>query len=538
MTTKNGMPTSIIVISIVSALLLGGLLGWFAYQYSHKGNYSASLQSAMELVRRHYVDSVDMREISQSLIPDLLHRLDPHSDYLTREMSREEMQRLEGRFYGVGITFNTIIDTPVVVEALPGGPAFRAGILPGDRLLAADDSSLLVDGMTSEDVQKQLKGARGSVVKLQILRDGEPLSVGVTRDDVPMKSIHVVYMLDDTTGLLKINNWGRTTHHEFLEAMASLLDKGMKSLVIDLRDNVGGYMQSAVLIANEFLHAKDLIVYSQGRTYPKEEYFADGRGLFQDIPLAILVNEFSASSSEIFAGSMQDHDRALIIGRRTFGKGLIQQPFFMPDSSEIRLTVARYYMPSGRSLQKKYTLGNNESYQRDLANRVDTGEIYHLDSSFYETAPRYTTEMGRTVYGENGIMPDFFVSADSLGFNSYYLRILESGFVPEFAFRYSDSFRNELSLSENPIQLWKTLRQSHNLVEKFVAYASEHGLDKRPALLWECYTPLEKLLSAQVAQFIFGDQGFYEIYFSDDNTILVAKEALESEYQTTSDDHD
>lgn len=529
MTIKKRSASPILIIAVVVALLVGGAIGWFSRSRTQHHAYDASLREVMDLVQKHYVDSVDMGTISRSLIPDLLHRLDPHSEYISREESLAETQRLEGHFYGVGITFNTVIDTPVVVDVIKGGGAYRAGIEPGDRILSANDISFLTDSISNDAIQKQLRGDRGSVVEVKILRDHEPMEVGITRDDVPIYSINVAYMLDEEVGLIKINSWGRNTHQEFITAYAKLKQEGMKRLVIDLRDNVGGYMQSAIQIANEFLPLGNMIVYSEGRAFPREEHFANGQGLLQDLPVAIMVNELSASSSEIFSGALQDHDRALVVGRRTFGKGLIQWPFYLPDSSQIRLTVARYYMPSGRSIQKQYTLGNQEKYRRDLVDRIDAGEIYHVDSSFYETAPRYKTDNGRVVYGGNGIMPDLFVPADSVGANSYYMRLLESGLVPEYAFRFSDSHRATLSSYSTPKELWKALRSNYKIVEDFANFASQRGIGKRTAMLWDCYPLLDKLLSAQIAQFLLGERGFYEIYFSDDETILQAREALYSQ---------
>lgn len=526
MEERKGTSTIVLLIAVVMALLVGGLIGWFSHQVKRRYAYDASLINAMELVRTHYVDSVDMETLAEGLIPSLLHSLDPHSEYIDRTASLAETQRLEGHFYGVGITFNTIIDTPVVVEAIKGGSASRAGIQAGDRLISADGKSLIHDSITSDEVQKQLRGERGTIVKVGVLRNGELKNIGITRDEVPIRSINVAYMLNDVTGIIKIDTWARTTLQEFLSAYYTLSQKGLKNLIIDLRDNVGGYMQSAIQLANEFLPSGSLIVYSQGRKYPKEEYFANGNGLLKEVPLAILVNEFSASSSEIFSAAMQDHDRATIIGRRTFGKGLIQHPFYMPDSSQIRLTIARYYTPSGRSIQKKYNLGKSEEYQRDLLDRYDTGEIYHADSSFYKTAPKFRTDAGRIVYGGNGIMPDIFVPADSSGQNTYYYRLIESGLIPQYAFIYSDKYRFRLNKILSTTDFWNYIHVNDNIVERFANYAAQKGIGKRPAMLWECSIMLEKILIAQVARNFFGEQGFYEIVYNDDKTIQKALESF------------
>lgn len=528
MSEKRGIPTSFLLLAIGCSLLVGGFLGWLLYQQRYPYIYSRSLLNVMELVRHEYVDSVAMDELAEGLIPALLSSLDPHSDYFTAEESQREMDRLQGHFYGVGITFNTLIDTPVVVDVIPGGPAFRAGILAGDRILSADGVSLLSDTLNSESVQKMLRGERGSVVEMGLLRKGEPLSLGITRDDVPITSINVSYMLDNRSGLIRIAQWARNTHQEFLNAYAQLRNAGVQQLVIDLRDNAGGYMESAVLVVNEFLEKGDLIVYSEGYHLSREEYFADGTGLLQGIPLVVLINELSASSSEIFAAAIQDHDRGHIVGRRSFGKGLVQRPFFMPDGSEIRLTVARYYTPSGRSIQKEYTMGEANTYQRDIIDRYQRGEVYHIDSTALEDAPRFHTKGGRLVYGQVGVIPDYFVPAQEAINNSYYIRLLESGLMHEFTFKFSDAYREELSQFSSPITLWEHLQAKYEVPLLFANYAETKGIAKRTAQLWECYLLLDKVLSAQIAQFVMGESGFYQIFYSDDETIAKALEVIEA----------
>lgn len=518
-----------IFITALVGLLIGAIGGWFFHEAKERRSYQvALLEDVMDLVETHYVDTLDMTALATGLIPDLLRSLDPHSEYIPREESLKETQRLEGVFFGVGISFNKIIDTPVVVDVMKDGPAFRAGIEPGDRLLSADGKSLLIDTLSSEGVQKLLQGVRGSVVNIDLLRNDTPLMVGVTRDEVPIHSVDVAYMLDDSVGLIRISNtWARNTHQDFISAYAELKKEGLKALIVDLRDNVGGYLQSAVQVANEFLPEGSLIVYSQGRAFPREEYRANGSGLMQELPLVVLVNELSASSSEIFAGAMQDLDRAMIVGRRTFGKGLVQQPFYLPDSAQIRLTVARYYIPSGRSIQKKYKLGEKEEYRKDLSLRYGAGELFHADSAFYVSAPRFTTNGGRIVYGENGIMPDIFIPADSVGASPYYFRLLESGLMTEFAFRYADQHRAALKEYPSPLALWEGIKKRDNVVFQFIDFAAKRGIPKRPGMLQETIPLLDKVLSAQIAQYVFGFEGFYQIFYSDDPSFPAARSALE-----------
>lgn len=482
----------------------------------------SDLERTFDIIEQNYVDKVDRSELEESLIPQLLNTLDPHSTYLTREESDIDMQRLEGTFYGVGISFNTIIDTPVVVEVIPSGPAERAGMKKGDRIIAADAEILLTKDLTAEGVRKRLLGKKGSVVALSVLRDGKKMEIPVTRDEVPIQSIDVAYIAEKGIGLMRIGSWSRGTYGEFIAKASRLMNEGMKALVIDLRDNAGGYLEPAISVANEFLRKGQLIVYNEGNSFPKEEYKANGKGIFPDLPLAVLVNELSASSSEVFAAAMQDHDRAVIVGRRTFGKGLVQRPFFLPDSSQIRLTIARYYTPSGRSIQKEYTLGDKEEYSRDLIERMDAGEAFGVDSALFDEAPRYKTDAGRVVYGGYGVMPDIFVSADSTYANSYYLRLMESGAVTEFAFRFADKNRSELSLCKTPDEVTSYLSRKGNLLSSLASYAAQHGVPQRSFLLQEAAPQIERVLYAQIAQFVLGTEGFYRIYFSGDPTIEAA----------------
>lgn len=508
-------------------LILGSLAGWWIYKVRSNHSYYASLHQVMNIVEKNYVDSINMEKISSNLIPALLSSLDPHSTYIPREESINETERLEGSFFGIGVTFNTVIDTPVVVSVIPNGPAERAGLKAGDRILKAGNKNLLIDSLNSEKVRSILLGSKGTVVDLSILRNNKVLEVGVTRDAVPIKSVDVAYMLDKTTGLIHIQSWTRNTHSEFLAASEKLKNQGAKKLVIDLRNNLGGYLTAAVSLANEFLKEGQLIVYSKGLHFPEEMFYADGTGKLKDVPLAILVNELTASSSEIFAGAMQDHDRATIVGRRTFGKGLVQRPFFLSDSSQIRLTVARYYTPSGRCIQKKYTMGDQEDYNKDLDDRFRDGELEHVDSSLFVNAPKYHTDKGRVIYGECGIMPDIFVPKTQPYVNDYAIRLINSGLIPEFAFKYADKNRKSLEKYTTPNALWARLKMGDDIVQLYANYAAQRGIQKRPNMLYEAHALLEQFIAAQIAQFFLGEEGFYEIAYYKDKTIEAAVKALE-----------
>ncbi len=530
---KKRFSSLTIVFASFVGLLLGGCLSWFFIIrlpfFSHRITRSAStIDQVLDIISQHYVDSIDTRELQLRLLPKLVAELDPHSAYISREESELENQRLEGSFYGIGISFNTIIDTPVVLEVLPGGPSERAGLQAGDRILKADNYLFAGKKMLPDSVRSLLMGEAGSVVKLRLLRDGEPVTKSVVRGEVPVTSVDVGYMLDDSTGVIRITQWARNTVADFLDKYTQLKQKGLHNLIIDLRDNAGGYLEPAIRLANEFLREDQLIVYTEGKAYPKESYRADGRGLLQDIPLAILINEHSASSSEVFSGAMQDHDRATIIGRRSFGKGLVQTAFYLPDSSQLRLTIARYHTPSGRCIQKSYTLGEVDLYQQDLVRRFEGGESFdnNLDSLMLKKAPRYKTDRGRVVYGGLGIMPDRFIPIDSTGINSYYLRCLESGTLTEYAFLYADSHRGVLSQLDNAMAIVAYLDRIGSLVADYGRFASGKGIELRPGMLFESKELFRRVLYAQIAQYILGVEAFYQVYYIDDPTLLEARSSF------------
>lgn len=530
---KKKFSSLTIVIVALFGVLLGGLLSWiFAtrspFLRSSLVGSASTIDQVLELISKHYVDSIDVRDLQLRLLPKLVAELDPHSAYIPREESDLENQRLNGSFCGIGVSFNTIIDTPVVLEVLPDGPSERAGLQAGDRLLKADKHSLAGQKMTPDSVRSILLGEEGSVVKLQILREGKPITASVVRGEVPIHSVDVGYMMDDTTGVIRITQWSRNTVAEFLDKYARLRNEGLRHLIIDLRDNAGGYLEPAIRLSNEFLKEGQMIVYTEGHAYSREVYNADGNGALQSLPLAILINEYSASSSEVFSGAMQDHDRATIVGRRSFGKGLVQSAFYLPDSSQLRLTIARYHTPSGRCIQKSYTLGEGLDYQLDLQRRFEAGESFsnQMDSLRLSKAPRYKTDKGRTVYGGIGIMPDLFIPVDSVGVNSYYLRCIESGTITEFAFLYADSHRGSLSALGSAESIVGYLDRSSLLVVDYGRFAAEKGIELRPGMLYESKDLIRRALYAQIAQYIMGVEAFYRVYYASDPMLEAARNSF------------
>lgn len=520
--------TLTLVIVSLTALLVGSIISWsLAFRIERRS--PSDLEHVLNLIAAHYVDSVNIDDLQKKMLPILIANLDPHSAYIPKIESDLENERLNGAFCGIGVSFNTIIDTPVIIKVLPGGPSERAGLLPGDRILRANGEPLVGKGMRPDSVRQKLLGERASVVNLKILRDSKVVESKVVRDYVPISSIDVVYMLYDGTGLIRITQWGRTTPDEFRAAYARLRKQGLKSLIIDLRDNSGGYLESAIQLANEFLKKGQLIVYTKGKAYPREDYRATGDGLLQDIPLAVLVNELSASSSEVFAGAMQDHDRATIIGRRTFGKGLIQRPFYLPDSSQLRLTIARYYSPSGRCIQKQYTMGDMTSYQRDLAERYESGEMFSADSLSFAGAQQFKTDAGRIVYGGFGIIPSVLIPLDNTGVNSYYLRLVESGTMDEYAFLFVDNNRKRLSQYDNVEKLVNYLSTRNDLVYDYARFASKKGIQMRSAMLYESRKLIRRLLFAKIAGTLLDDEAAYLIFNNEDKAIIKGLECFYEE---------
>ena len=469
------------------SMVLGVVIGTF-YASHYAGNRlniintgSNKLNYLLQLIDNQYVDTVDMTSLVENAMDQILSELDPHSSYISANNVEEATENLKGSFSGIGVSFTMEKDTVNVMSVIHGGPAEKVGILAGDRIVTADKTSLV--GMSSNEVMKHLKGDKGSKVKLGVRRHGSKqiLYFTVKRGDIPVVSVDASYMIDDKTGYISIKTFGEQTYAEMLVALANLNMAGMKNLIVDLRGNQGGYMHIAIQMVNEFLSKNQLIVYTQGRKSPREEFRADGRGTFQKLPIVVLVDEISASASEIFAGAIQDNDRGTIIGRRTFGKGLVQQPTAFRDGSVVRLTIARYYTPSGRCIQRPYEKGHGEEYWNEFIARYERGEFFYQDS-IHQDGEKYHTNLGRVVYGGGGIMPDIFIPQDTSSLTSYYKEAAYTGLIRQFAFAYTDENRARLKALPSVEATEKFLRKE-NLLERFARFGEEHDLKRRNLML-------------------------------------------------------
>lgn len=509
-------------------VIIGIMIGSF-YANHFSGNRlniinsgSNRLSNLLHLIDDQYVDKVNIDSLVDVAIPQILADLDPHSVYISAKDAQAVADDLKGSFSGVGIEFTIRKDTIHVQNVVKNGPAQRAGILAGDKIVSVDGKPFVGKIVTNEEAMRRLKGPKDTKVKLGVMRYGQKAVkyFTVTRGDIPQKSITATYMLDKNTGYIKVKSFGETTYPEMLIALAKLSQEGFTNLVIDLRDNTGGYMNSAIQMANEFLPKNKLIVYTIGRKSPRQDFPSDGHGSYQKIPLVVLINEGSASASEIFAGAMQDNDRATIIGRRSFGKGLVQQQLSFPDGSMIRLTIARYYTPSGRCIQKPFTAGDNKDYEEDLLTRYQHGEFFSQDSIKHH-GPAYHTSIGRTVYGGGGITPDIFVAEDTLGMTSYYKQAAMSGLILQYAFTYTDNNRPKLNTYKDMMSLSKYL-VSQNTVEQFAVYADHNGLKRRNLMIRKSHKLLERFINSRIIYNMLDDEAWTEYINADDPTIAKA----------------
>ena len=509
-------------------VIIGIVIGTF-YANHFSGNRlniinsgSNRLNNLLHIIDDQYVDAVNIDSLVDKAIPQILSDLDPHSVYISAKDVQQATDDLKGSFSGVGIEFVIRNDTIHVQGVIKNGPAEQAGILAGDKIVSVDGKPFVGKQVTNEEAMRRLKGPKDTKVKIGVQRYGQKAIkyYTITRGDIPQKSISAAYMLDDNTGYIKIKNFGENTYPELLIALAQLSQEGFSNLIIDLRDNTGGYLKSAVQMANEFLPKNRLIVYTEGRKSPRQDYKSDGRGSYQNIPLVVLINETSASASEIFAGAIQDNDRATIIGRRSFGKGLVQQQIGFPDGSMIRLTVARYYTPSGRCIQKPYVMGDDKDYEEDLLSRYQHGEFFSQDS-IKHTGPAYHTSIGRVVYGGGGITPDIFVPEDTIGITSYFKEASMSGLILQFAFVYTDDNRLKLNNFSEMMELSDYLVKQ-NTVDKFATYADKHGLQRRNLMIKKSHNLLERYINSRIIYNIMDEQDWIEYLNLDDNVIKAA----------------
>ncbi len=542
------LPT-LTVLGVVLGIIIGMALSQKAnaqriiYQNGTWQLEQSKVDRLLQLMQTAYVDELNIDSITDEAMTDLVHKLDPHSSYIPKEDLEMVNSELAGSFSGIGVQFSIQQDTVRIVAVIAGGPSEGVGVLAGDKLITVDDSVFTGKKINNEKVMRTLRGEKGTQVKLGVLRSGmnEPLYFTVTRGDIPVTSVDAKFIIEpeaegqkskDKIGFIRVNKFGETTYKEFISALADLYAKGATSYIVDLRENSGGYMEQAIRMANEFLHRGDLIVYSEGRAYPRYEANANGSGRFKDVPLVVLIDNFSASASEIFAGAMQDNDRATIVGRRSFGKGLVQQQMPFDDGSAVRLTVARYYTPSGRCIQKPYTLGDQEDYEKDLLDRFEHGEFYSADSIHFADTTIYYTKGGRKMYGGGGIMPDVFVGRDTTLNTPWYNRCVNLAYTYQFAYQYTDQHRKELSKFKD----WQSLEKyllKQNVLREFVKFAEDKGVEPNEAEIQKSRPLMTRLLNAYIVRNILGDEGFFPLFERDDEITKAAVEQLTQSDRTS-----
>lgn len=514
---------------LIGAVLLAAGM-WAGYLLAGGDRLTPGQQKLSEIykiIEDEYVDQIQIDSLIDLTIPDLLRNLDPHSLYIAREELDRVNRDLESSFFGIGIQFQIMADTICVVEVVSGGPSERAGVLAGDRIVAVDGKPMVGKELTNEAVLSSLRGEKGTEVSITVHRAGakKPIIFNLVRREIPSVSVDASYLLDNgTTGYIRLSKFAQNTYAELLQALNSLRTKGATSYVLDLRGNTGGLLDQAILIANEFLQPYQAIVQTKGRNeIENTNWLADGTGVFADAPLVVLIDEFSASSSEIVAGAIQDNDRGLIIGRRSFGKGLVQRQIQLPDSSQLRLTVQRYYTPSGRCIQKDFTRGSNDTYDSEVYDRYANGEVFSADSAKFDPARVFTTIGGRKVYGGGGIMPDVFVPSDTTGYSSYYLQVANAGLLQKFAYEYADLNRADLSRATSARELIKRLPSREVLLNAFIHYAVANGVPARWYYINISASLIVNQLRALIARDILGTNAYYEIINATDPVI---KEAL------------
>jgi carboxyl-terminal processing protease len=488
-------------------------------------NDGNKLSLIMNLIEGNYVDSVDSKKLIEEAIPQILTQLDPHTVYIPAKEMQGVKEEMSGNFSGIGVQFSIQSDTVMVIDVISGGPSQKLGIKAGDRIVMVNDTLMAGVGIKNEGVMKKLRGPKGTKVNVSIMRKGfkELLPFEIVRGEIPLYSVDVSSMIDNKTGFVKVGRFAEKTYEEFMDAVTKLDKAGAEQLIVDLRGNPGGYLGAVIQMVNEFLDKGELIVYTEGRSQPRKEYDASKRGTFFGKKVIVLVDEFSASASEIFAGAIQDNDRGTIIGRRTFGKGLVQEQIPFYDGSAMRLTVARYFTPAGRCIQKSYENGNDDYYE-DISRRIEHGELAQKDSIQYSDTLKYYTRNQRIVYGGGGIMPDIFVPADTSGISPYFTKIMQKGFVYQFAFDYADKHREELAKLKTGNEIASYLK-SKGAFEEFIQYAAKKGVDRDNSGLAVSGKILETQMMSYIARNIIGEEGFYSIIINIDNTM---QEALKS----------
>jgi len=515
-------------------LVLGILIGrhFMPNSGSSKGNplliypQTNKLEALLNLIEEEYVDTVNRDEMEENIIPEILKNLDPHTVYIPAKDLAKVNEELQGNFGGIGVQFSMQNDTVMVISVIPGGPSEKVGLLPGDRIVAVDDSIIAGKSIATNDVMKKLRGEMGTKVKVGILRRPQKdlMDFEITRGSIPITSVDVGYMIDDQTGYIKIDRFQQTTYHEFLTALAKLKANRCKQVIIDLRGNSGGLLDVAIRLCNEFLAKKELIVYTQGKSQPRQDVYANGAGTCQDSKVIVLIDEYSASASEIFAGAIQDNDRGTVIGRRSFGKGLVQQQIPLPDGSALRLTVARYYTPSGRCIQKPYDNGL-EDYYHDIYNRYEHGEFFNQDSIQQNDSLMYETKSGRKVYGGGGVMPDIFVPRDTSMITDYFVKLRMNGIIYRYALQYSDNHRKELDQYVTADGIKEHL-DNKPIMREFLRFAKDKGVKYNAKEFTLSKQIIDTEIKAYIARNIIDNDGFYPIIHDIDDVLLRALEEL------------
>jgi carboxyl-terminal processing protease len=514
----------LLAIAVIAGILLGIRLQQQQQLTQHplRNIGSNKISLILSLINGHYVDTINNAKLEEDAIPEILNNLDPHTSYIPAKDMKGVNEEMSGNFGGIGVEFTIQNDTIMVVDVISGGPSQKLGILAGDRIVTVDDTLMAGVKTTNKDVMHKLRGTKGTLVKVGIARRGFPelINFDITRGTIPLYSVDVSYMVNNNTGYVKVSRFAGKTYEEFIEAVSGLDEKGAANIIIDLRGNPGGYLLAVTKMVSEFLDKGELIVYTEGRTQPRKTFRSEKAGAFIDKKVLVLIDEFSASASEIFAGAMQDNDRGTVIGRRSFGKGLVQEQIPFQDGSALRLTVARYYTPSGRCIQKPYDNGNDEYYE-DIMNRMRNGEYAEADSTQLSDSLTYYTRTGRAVYGGGGIMPDIFVPADTTGFSEYYSKIMQKGLVYRFALNFADSEREKLKKLKTSYEFEEYLMQN-NTFENFVSYAEDNGVPKDSNGIKTSGKILEVQVGAYIARNIIGEEGFYPIISKIDNTMKKA----------------
>lgn len=515
---------------LAAAVICAAATFGISAQYSRSNSASRQQQKLLmveNIVNNLYVDNVDEEKIVENAVRGILENLDPHSSYSTKEETTSSQETMQGSFSGIGIQFNMQKDTLYVVQTIAGGPSEKVGILPGDRFIAVDDSIIAGRKLKNTDIMKRLRGPKGTKVNIKVKRgsNAELLEFRITRDDIPLNSIDAVYMADGKTGYIRLSRFAATSYKEFKDAITKLKKQGMQQLILDLTDNGGGYMQIAAQIANEMLNRGNLIVYTQGRKSPRQNLNADGSGTFRTQKVVVMINQFSASASEILSGAVQDWDRGVVVGRRSFGKGLVQREFLLPDSSSFRLTIARYYTPSGRNIQKPYIKGDREDYDKDIIDRYNHGELQSADSIHFADSLKHTTlRLHRTVYGGGGIMPDVFVPLDTTQYTDYHRRLVAKGIIPQFALRYVDKNRADLKAQYPDAQKFiKEFTVTDEMLNNLVDAGKAEKVDFDKSQFAKSKEMLRTFVKAAIANDLFSTSAYFQIV-NEQNDIY--KEAL------------